>query len=265
MPLLQDVKSLSKRPKRRKRTSVEEFVKAKKDVCIRNLLIEENKGLIFSVIRRYFNGEQYSNFKEDLFGYGVFGFIEAIEHFDPKRGEFSTCAFLWIRQSISREFKQFEHLIRLPENVVREVERLKSFLLEEKEKEDPAKHLDVSPKKVKLLGEVLSSYTASFSDPISTRYSGGGTVGDFIPAPNQSVEETTHFALVHRRLKTKLPPRDYEILSRVFGLDGKGQRIFEEVRGELGMKKQTFSKAYSVATERAKKIMKCAGITSSRF
>lgn len=58
----------------------------KGDKNARNKLIEANHRLILLVIKRYFYGHRCP--KEDLFGYGVFGLIEAIEHFDPKKGNF---------------------------------------------------------------------------------------------------------------------------------------------------------------------------------
>jgi RNA polymerase primary sigma factor len=53
----------------------------------------------------------------DLISEGNVGLLKAIEKYDPDRGPFSTCARLWIKQSIIRNCMHKKTLIRLPENV----------------------------------------------------------------------------------------------------------------------------------------------------
>src|SRR5262249_1141300 len=51
----------------------------------------------------------------DLIQEGVFGLARAIDRFDPNQGtEFSTYAFPWIRQAITRAIENHDRLIRIP-------------------------------------------------------------------------------------------------------------------------------------------------------
>lgn len=246
--------------------SEESFAKAKKDEHVRSLLIEKNRGLVSFVIKRYFN--RYPYLKEDLFGYGVFGLVEAIEKFNPQKGKFSTYAIWWVRQFILREIRKADSLIRLPEHIVEEGERLETFL-KEGGKGDACCYVGVSVKKMKLLEEIRSSYVISFSTPISSSNKDERVFGDFIPTPNRSIEETAHFASIRRLLSNKLSPRDYNVLSKIYGLDGKGERTFEEVGIELGKEKkiarQTGGNIHERALQKAKKIMERAGVRSAHF
>lgn len=73
------------------------------DLDARNILIVKNIGLIYMV------ASQHQTFEfpvDDLFPYGVFGLMRAIERFDPDRGiRFSTFAVYWVRAKIQR-YKQ---------------------------------------------------------------------------------------------------------------------------------------------------------------
>lgn len=51
---------------------------------------------------------------DDLFQAGVFGLNRAIEKWDPERGyKFSTYAFWWIRQSISRDIDKYDSCMHI--------------------------------------------------------------------------------------------------------------------------------------------------------
>ena len=68
------------------------------DACTR--LIEENAGLIWSIVRRYYNrGVE----PEDLYQLGCLGFLKAVRGFDPAFGcQFSTYAVPKIAGEIRR-------------------------------------------------------------------------------------------------------------------------------------------------------------------
>lgn len=80
----------------------------------RNKLINSNLRLVVSIASRY-------NFKlpfDDLVQEGNIGLMEAIDHFDYRRGtKFSTCAFYWIRKCIIRAIRSKSNNIRIPDHL----------------------------------------------------------------------------------------------------------------------------------------------------
>jgi RNA polymerase nonessential primary-like sigma factor len=89
------------------------------DFLARQTLIERNLRLVVSIARHYLHRGLAL---PDLVEEGNLGLIHALEKFDPERGfRFSTYATWWIRQSIERAVMNQSRTIRLPVNVVKEM------------------------------------------------------------------------------------------------------------------------------------------------
>lgn len=83
------------------------------DLAARNVIVLHNQKLVLKIVNRY----KTSNFFEtmDLVQEGMFGLFKAIEKFDRAlKGEFSTYAFWWINQTISRAIQDQKSTVRLP-------------------------------------------------------------------------------------------------------------------------------------------------------
>ena len=82
-----------------------------KDKKYRNKVIEDNLGLVYRIVNKYYDGD------EDLYQEGVFGLATAIEKFDlNKKIEFSTYANFWIFQKVSRAYGYNRSLLSIPFN-----------------------------------------------------------------------------------------------------------------------------------------------------
>lgn len=74
-------------------------------------LWQQNKGLIHSVARKY---AAYDDI-EDLEQQGYLGLCDAVQGYRPEEGAaFSSCALIWIKQSIQRYIEDCSTVVRIP-------------------------------------------------------------------------------------------------------------------------------------------------------
>ena len=92
------------------------------DFEARQSMIEHNLRLVVSIAKGYAGrGVPMA----DLIEEGNLGLMHAIDKFEPERGfRFSTYATWWIRQSVDRALMYQGRAVRLPVNVVREVQQV---------------------------------------------------------------------------------------------------------------------------------------------
>lgn len=87
-------------------------------MVINNIRIEDHFGLIREVMKSYFLSPSCALTKEDLFQEGVFGLMRAAELYDPSLGAWSTYAYLWVRQCMTRALANFSRTVRAPVHVL---------------------------------------------------------------------------------------------------------------------------------------------------
>jgi RNA polymerase nonessential primary-like sigma factor len=92
------------------------------DFVARQSMIEHNLRLVISIAKSYAGrGVPLA----DLIEEGNLGLMHAIDKFEPERGfRFSTYASWWVRQAVDRALIYQGRTVRLPVNVVREVQQV---------------------------------------------------------------------------------------------------------------------------------------------
>jgi len=205
------------------------------DKAARDKMIKANLRLVVKI------AHDYSNLGLpllDLINEGNIGLMKAVERFDPKRGaKLSTYAAWWIKQSIKRALANQAKTIRLPVHLVDKISKMKRASLafsetfgREPTDQELAELLDVSRAKVAQL-RIISIRPASLDAPInddeSTEFS--EIVGDENAAtPFEMLREKMMRDEI-RDVINSLDPREAQVLTLRFGLDGSKSKTLEEV------------------------------------
>jgi RNA polymerase primary sigma factor len=196
------------------------------DTVARQRLIVTNLRFVVYLAKKYQNlGLPLS----DLVSEGNIGLINAVEKFNPDRGDFITCAAWWIRQRIYNAICEQSRLIRLPANQVREliqIQKAHRAISEIRGKEPDIAEIAHYLKKCELQVEQLLTISKK---PVSLEArvhleSDSSPLHEHI---RDSKYKTPEEALYQKSLKKEierilgtLSRRDAWIIKHRFGLDG---------------------------------------------
>lgn len=175
----------------------------------------------------------YHNEKEDMVQYGNEGLLDAINKFDYKKGfKFSTYAYWWIKQRISRGIIDNENTIRIPVHLreamykyYRTIEIYENDYGEKPSKEYLQKTLNLSEEKLEQMEQITNDYLKTKSLDAPVKEEENKSFGELYIEGKESVEEdiiTKNLTLdVHKLLKTtkNLSDREKEILKMRYGIN----------------------------------------------
>jgi RNA polymerase primary sigma factor len=206
---LKDIRKLTVMTPERERVLAEKMLSSKTTLRekeeIKKELLEGNLRFVITVSKQYQN--QGLDFA-DLVAEGNYGLLKAIENFDwSKRLRFISYAVWWVRQSILQSLNENARTIRLPVNVVQELQRAKKEL--DKTGADLPEKFDNLP------------YTVNLDSPLNEE---GDTLMDILKDKLMNMLDV-------------LDERERVIVEDYFGLSG-STRTLEDIGNDFDLTKE---------------------------